>query len=86
MVTYSQHPVFSLLFLIFSFILSAFILFTLECEFLALIFITIYVGAIAIFIFNYDVGYQTYQLIRKYNGIYSYRSFSWLDVFDSFSL
>ncbi len=53
MVTYSQHPVFSLLFLIFSFILSAFILFTLECEFLALIFITIYVGAIAIlFLFS----------------------------------
>ena len=53
MVTYSQHPVFSLLFLISSFILSAFILFTLECEFLALIFITIYVGAIAIlFLFS----------------------------------
>ena len=48
MVIYSQHPVFSLLFLISSFMLSAFILFILECEFLALLFITIYVGAIAI--------------------------------------
>ena len=48
MVIYSEHPVFSLLFLISSFILSSFILFALECEFLALLFITIYVGAIAI--------------------------------------
>jgi NADH-quinone oxidoreductase subunit J len=48
MVVLSHQPVFSLLFLVLSFILSAFLLFLLECEFLALLFIVIYVGAIAI--------------------------------------
>jgi NADH-quinone oxidoreductase subunit J len=43
-----QHPVFSLLFLVSSFLFASFILFLLECEFLALLFIVVYVGAIAI--------------------------------------
>lgn len=48
MVIVSKHPVFSLLFLVSSFIFSAFLLFLLECEFLALLFIVVYVGAIAV--------------------------------------
>lgn len=48
MVVVSQHPVFSLLFLVSSFLFASFLLFLLECEFLALLFIVIYVGAIAI--------------------------------------
>ena len=48
MVVVSQHPVFSLLFLVSSFLFASFILFLLECEFLALLFIIVYVGAIAI--------------------------------------
>ena len=53
MVVVAQHPVFSLLFLVSSFILSSFLLFLLECEFLALLFIIVYVGAIAIlFLFS----------------------------------
>lgn len=53
MVVLSQHPVFSLLFLVASFLFSAFLLFLLECEFLGLLFILIYVGAIAIlFLFS----------------------------------
>lgn len=48
MVVLSQNPVFSLLFLVSSFIFSSFLLFLLECEFLALLFIIVYVGAIAI--------------------------------------
>lgn len=44
----SNHPIFSLLFLIFNFILAAVLLFLLECEFLALLFVVVYVGAIAI--------------------------------------
>lgn len=48
MVVFSQHPIFSLLFLVASFIFSAFLLFLLECELLALLFIVVYVGAIAI--------------------------------------
>lgn len=43
-----NHPVFSLLFLIFNFILAAIILFLLECEFLALLFVIVYVGAVSI--------------------------------------
>lgn len=48
MVVVVNHPVFSLLFLIASFLFAAFILFMLECELLALLFIVVYVGAIAI--------------------------------------
>jgi NADH-quinone oxidoreductase subunit J len=48
MVVVSQHPVFSLLFLVFSFVFASFILFFLECELLALLFIIVYVGAIAV--------------------------------------
>jgi len=47
-VVISQHPVFSLLFLVSSFLFASFLLFLLECEFLALLFIVIYVGAIAV--------------------------------------
>lgn len=48
MVIVSKHPIFSLLFLVGCFIFSSFLLFLLECEFLALLFILIYVGAIAV--------------------------------------
>lgn len=48
MVIVASHSVFSLLFLVLSFLMSAFLLFMLECEFLALIFIVVYVGAIAV--------------------------------------
>lgn len=48
MVIVASHSVFSLLFLVLSFIASSFLLFLLECEFLALIFIVVYVGAIAV--------------------------------------
>ena len=48
MVIIASHSVFSLLFLVLSFVASAFLLFMLECEFLALIFIVVYVGAIAV--------------------------------------
>ena len=48
MVIVASHSVFSLLFLVLSFLASSFLLFMLECEFLALIFIVVYVGAIAV--------------------------------------
>ena len=44
----ASHSIFSLLFLVLSFLAASFILFMLECEFLALIFIVVYVGAIAV--------------------------------------
>lgn len=43
-----KHPVFSILFLAVSFIFSSFLLLLLECEFLALIFLVIYLGAIIV--------------------------------------
>jgi len=47
-VVLSKHPVFSLLFLLSAFLFSSVLLFLLECEFLALLFIVVYVGAIAV--------------------------------------
>lgn len=48
MVIISKHPIFSLLFLVSSFFFSSCLLFLLECEFLAFLFIIVYVGAIGI--------------------------------------
>jgi len=48
MVIVVQNAVHSVLFLVLSFISSASLLFLLECEFVALLFIMIYVGAIAV--------------------------------------
>ena len=48
LVIVSQNAIFSVLFLVLSFLSASSILFLLKCEFLSLIFILIYVGAIAI--------------------------------------
>jgi NADH:ubiquinone oxidoreductase subunit 6 (subunit J) len=48
MVVLSSHPIFSLVFLITSFICSSCLLLLLECEFIAIVFIVVYVGAIAV--------------------------------------
>jgi NADH:ubiquinone oxidoreductase subunit 6 (subunit J) len=48
MVIISSHPIFSLAFLITSFICSSCLLLLLECEFIAIIFIVVYVGAVAV--------------------------------------
>lgn len=48
MVVLSKHPIFSLLFLVSCFLCSSILLFLLECEFLGLLFIIIYVGAISV--------------------------------------
>ena len=48
MVITAQNAIYSVLFLVLSFLSSASLLFLLKCEFLSLIFILIYVGAIAI--------------------------------------
>jgi len=44
----SQNSIYSVLFLVLSFVSSSSILFLLECEFISLLFIIIYVGAIAV--------------------------------------
>ena len=48
MVVVVQNSIYSVLFLVCSFISAASLLFILECEFIALLFIIIYVGAIAV--------------------------------------
>ena len=59
MVIIAQHPVFALFFLVGSFIFSSFLLFFVECEFLALIFLVIYIGAIAVlFLFGASLIYE----------------------------
>ena len=67
MVIASRHAVFSLLFLVTSFLFSAFLLFLLECEFIAVLFIIIYVGAIAIlFLFSIMMlDYKSTDLSRN---------------------
>jgi len=44
----SQNSIYSVLFLVLSFVSSSSVLFLLECEYISLIFIIIYVGAIAV--------------------------------------
>jgi NADH-quinone oxidoreductase subunit J len=66
MVVVSRHQVFSLLFLVGSFLLSAFLLLVLECELLALLFIVIYVGAIAVlFLFSVMMLESKLQSLSK---------------------
>ena len=48
MVILSQNSIYSVLFLVLSFVSSSSLLFLLECEYISLIFILIYVGAIAV--------------------------------------
>lgn len=48
MIVLSQNSIYSVLFLVLSFVASSSILFLLECEYMSLIFIIIYVGAIAV--------------------------------------
>ena len=48
MIVVSQNSIYSVLFLVLSFVSSVSILFLLECEFISLMFIIIYVGAIAV--------------------------------------
>jgi NADH-quinone oxidoreductase subunit J len=69
MVIISQHSVFSLLFLVSCFIFSSFLLFLLECEFLALLFIVVYVGAIAILFLFAIMMLESKQINLSRNSI-----------------
>ena len=48
MIILSQNSIYSVLFLVLSFVSSSSIIFLLECEYISLIFVIIYVGAIAV--------------------------------------
>ena len=77
MVIVASHSVFSLLFLVLSFIASAFLLFMLECEFLALIFIVVYVGAIAV-LFLFAVMMLDAKLQNLSRNVFRYLPVSFL--------
>lgn len=70
-VVVASHSVFSLLFLVLSFLSSAFLLFMLECEFLALIFIVVYVGAIAV-LFLFSVMMLDAKLKKLTKNLFRY--------------
>lgn len=80
MVIIAKSSVFSLLFLISSFICSSFLLFLLECEFLALLFIIIYVGAISVLFL-----FAIMMLESKYKDLFQ-DSFQFLGIGIIFSI
>jgi NADH-quinone oxidoreductase subunit J len=69
MVILSQHSVFSLLFLVSCFVFSSCLLFLLECEFLALLFIVVYVGAIAVLFLFAIMMLESKQINLSRNSI-----------------
>lgn len=66
MIIFSQNSIYSVLFLVLSFFSSSNILFLLECEYISLMFIIIYVGAIAVlFLFVVMMlDIKTLQLVK----------------------
>ena len=71
MVIVVQNAVHSVLFLVLSFISSASLLFLLECEFVALLFIMIYVGAIAV-LFLFVVMMLDVKILETSKDIFKY--------------
>jgi len=80
MVIINSHSVFSLLFLVLSFLASAILLFILECEFLALIFIVVYVGAIAV-LFLFAVMMLDAKLHNLTRNVFRYLPIGFLFAF-----
>lgn len=68
-VVYVAHSVYSLLFLTLCFILSSILLLILECEFLALIFVLIYVGAIAVLFLFSAMMLEAKAIVLKKNTL-----------------
>ena len=70
---FSQNSIYSVLFLVLSFVASSSLLFLLECEYISLIFIIIYVGAIAVlFLFvvmmlDVKTVYSTKDLLKYFH-------------------
>ena len=74
MVVFVQNSIYSVLFLVLSFVSSASILFLLKCEFLALMFIVIYVGAIAV-LFLFVVMMLDTKTIETQKDVFKYFPF-----------
>ena len=70
-VVISKHPIFTVIFLAISFIFASFLLFLMECEFLALLFLVIYLGAILI-LFLFAVMMLESKLTNLFNSQIKY--------------
>ena len=68
-VVLARDPIQSVLFLVTVFILTAVLLFILGAEFLAILLITVYIGAIAI-LFLFVVMLLNLRMIEAYNSLY----------------
>ena len=71
MVVLSKNTIYSVLFLILSFLVSSCILILLECDFLSLIFLIIYVGAISI-LFLFVVMMLNIKITNSSKDIFKY--------------
>ena len=67
MVIIVQNSIYSVLFLVLSFVCATILLFLLECEFIALLFIIIYVGAIAVLFLFVVMMLDTKYLVTQKN-------------------
>lgn len=90
MVIISKNPLHSVLFLVMSFLSSSILLFLFESEFLALFFLIIYLGAIAIlFLFvvmMLDIKYRDLQTSRLYFPMGAFVGLTiFIEVFGAFS-
>jgi len=66
-----QNPIYSVLFLVLNFLTASGLLFLLECEFLALLFIIIYVGAIAV-LFLFVIMMLDLKILSTSKDIFKY--------------
>ena len=71
MVILSQNSIYSVLFLVLSFLITSCLLFLLECEFLALLFLIIYIGAISI-LFLFVVMMLNIKVLNSTKDIIKY--------------
>ena len=86
MVISVQNAVHSALFLVLSFISSASLLFLLECEFIALLFIMIYVGAIAV-LFLFVIMMLDTKIVNSKKDLLKYYPFgSLIGIIFSFEI
>lgn len=90
MVIISKNPIHSVLFLVTSFLSASILLFLFENEFLALFFLIIYLGAIAIlFLFvvmMLDIKYKDFQTSQLYLPLGAFIGFTLLiEIYGAFS-
>lgn len=78
----SKNPIMSVFFLILSFILSAVLFILLGVEFIAIVLLTVYVGAISV-LFLFVVMLLNLRIVELYSMFFSYFSVGWFIFFFS---